>query len=125
MKLECNQLNNQFLNRQNNGTNEQGEQYIGDRGQVVSTDSTGLSFIPANDQWLESDPSCKGPGDEFGVSTQISDYVFVLLGRGDDGADSVSPEGGEHHEYSGRSPESDPEDSEPDRPPHLAGQSRV
>jgi len=62
VELERDKLNDQFLRCENDSTNEQREQDIGDSRQVVSAD-VGCSFVSTNDQWLESDPGRKHPYD--------------------------------------------------------------
>ena len=63
MELEGDKLNDQFLRRENNCTDEQGEQDIGDGRQIVSRNGTLIAFVSTNDQWLERDPGRKRPRD--------------------------------------------------------------
>jgi len=108
VELECNKLNDQFFCRQDDSTDKQGEQDIGDGRQIVSGDGTLVTFVSTNDQRLERDPGCKHPHDQFTVSTEVPNNIFVFLGGGNDGTDSVSPKVREDHEYCGGCPESAP-----------------
>jgi hypothetical protein len=107
VELESDKLNDQFLRCEDNCTDEQGEQDIGDSRQVVSAD-LGSTLVSTNDQRLECDPGCEHPYDQFTISTEVPDYVFVFLGRWNDGTDCVSPKVRENHEYCGGCPESAP-----------------
>jgi hypothetical protein len=122
VELESDKLNDQFLHGQDDSTDEQGEQDIGDSRQIVSADRVCWAIVSANNQWLESDPGSEHPCNEFGISTEIPDDIFVFLGRGNDGSDRVSPKVRKNHEYRGGCPEPDPKYSEPDGPPHLMDQ---
>lgn len=98
VELESNELNHQLFQSVYDRNDKQSEQDVGDSGQVVSTDGSVVASESIYDQWLEGDPNGQCPSDEFGISTQVTDDVFVFPCRGNDGSDGVSPKDGKHHE---------------------------
>lgn len=98
VELECDELDNQLFERVHNRADEKGEEDVGNGGQVVAADCVRFTLISGDNKWLESYPDSKRPSNEFGISTQVANDIFVLFSRGYDGADSVSPEDREHHE---------------------------